>query len=418
MGGAKSPPKRSAKVAAKRAPKKAAAAAPAPKAHGTANGRLAQRGASAQAEGRAPSGKHAARGAGRGSDVSALPDTNTLLSLYRGMLRIRLIDERMMLHQRQGRIGFYGACTGQEATPVAVAEALRPEDWIFPGLREGAAMLHRGYPLVPYLAQVFGNSADPTKGRQMPSHQADRRVNQVSWSSVIGTQLSQAVGAAMAARHKGDRTVVVGFCGDGATSAAEFHMAMNFAGVYKPPAVLVCQNNQWAISIPASRQTASETIAIKARAYGIPGIRVDGNDAVAVYEAAKEAVDRARRGGGPTFIEALTYRIGAHSSSDDPTRYRDPREVERWVKRDPLEHMRRVLRDAGVLDEAGEATLRAELQEEVARAVAEAERQPPPPLESMFEDLYETDPPNVQEQREEYARTVVPFGHVKGPGGP
>lgn len=344
-----------------------------------------------------------------------LPEAKTLLSIYRGMMRIRLVDERMMLHQRQGRIGFYGSCTGQEATPVAVAEALEKQDWIFPGLREGAAMLHRGFPLVPYLAQVFGNSIDPTKGRQMPSHQADRSVNQVSWSSVIGTQLSQAVGAAMAAQHKGDKTVVVGFCGDGATSSAEFHMAMNFAGVYKPPVVLVCQNNQWAISVPADKQTASETIAIKARAYGFPGIRIDGNDAVAVYKTTKEAVDRARRGGGPTFIESLTYRIGAHSSSDDPSRYRDPKEVEKWVKRDPIEHLRKVLRESGLLSESADAKLKAELQDQIVRAVTEAEAAGPPALETMFQDVYETDTPALIAQREEYARTVIPFGHVKPP---
>ncbi len=342
----------------------------------------------------------------RVEEIRGVP-VETARSLYRGMVRIRLVDERMMLHQRQGRIGFYGACTGQEATPIAVAEALEKRDWIFPGLREGAAMLHRGYPLVPYLSQVFGNSGDPAKGRQMPSHQADRSVNQVSWSSVIGTQYPQAVGAAMAAKHKGDKTVVVGFIGDGGTSSADFHMAMNFAGVFRPPIVLVCQNNQWAISIPTSRQTASETIAIKAKAYGFPGIRVDGNDALAVYATMSEAVKRARTGGGPTFIEALTYRIGAHSSSDDPTRYRNQREVEEWIRRDPIDRLRKDLFEAGALDEKEDARLREVLQAEVAAAVAEAEALPPPALETMFEDLYETDPPNVVEQREEYARTVT-----------
>ncbi len=343
-----------------------------------------------------------------GTPLSAAPDVDagTLRAIYRGMVRIRLLDERMMLHQRQGRIGFYGACTGQEATPVAVAEALEPSDWIFPGLREGAAMLQRGYPLVPYLAQVFGNAGDPTKGRQMPSHQADRRVNQVSWSSVIGTQASQAVGAAMAARHRGDDTVVVGFFGDGATSAADFHMAMNFAGVFKPPVVLICQNNQWAISVPAARQTASETIAVKASAYGIPGVRVDGNDAVAVYRAAREAVTRARSGGGPTFLEALTYRIGAHSSSDDPTRYRDPKEVERWQARDPIDRMRALLKERKLLDDRADAKLREELSAEIQSAVAEAEALPPPPLSTMFEDLYATDPPLTRLQRAEYEATV------------
>jgi len=336
--------------------------------------------------------------------VTDLPDARTLLSLYRGMVRIRLLDERMMLHQRQGRIGFYGACTGQEATPVAVAEALLPTDWIFPALREGAAMLQRGYPLKPYLCQVFGNSGDPTKGRQMPSHQADRRVNQVSWSSVIANQLPQAVGAAMAAKIRGDKTVIVGFVGDGGTSAADFHVAMNFAGVFKPPVVLICQNNHWAISVPSSRQTASDGIAIKAAAYGIPALKVDGNDAVAVYLAAREAIEAARAGRGPTFIESVTYRIVAHSSSDDPTRYRDSREVETWLTRDPTARLRQRLFDERLLDEKQDAALRVELQTEINEAVAEAEALPAPARETMFEDLYAEEPPSLAEERAEYAR--------------
>src|SRR5438067_5631700 len=263
-----------------------------------------------------------------------------LLRLYREMVRLRTLDERMMTLQRQGRVGFYGACTGQEAATLASAIALEASDWIFPALREGGAMLLRGFPLVPYLCQVFGNEGDETKGRQMPSHMASKSVNQVSWSSCIGTQLPQAVGAAMAARIRGDRTVIAAYMGDGATSEGDFHVAMNFAGVFKAPVVFVCQNNHWAISVPTSRQTASESIAVKAVAYGFPGVKVDGNDAVAVYGAMKEAVDRARAGGGPTLLECETYRIGAHSSSDDPTRYRDEREVEVWRKRDPIVALR------------------------------------------------------------------------------
>ena len=343
-------------------------------------------------------GKHAAAPA---KGTRGVP-REKLLAIYRGMVRIRLLDERMMLHQRQGRIGFYGACTGQEATPVATAEAIAATDWIFPGLREGAAMLQRGYPLVPYLGQVFGNSGDPCKGRQMPSHQADRRVNQVSWSSVIGTQWTQAVGAAMAAKYKGDKTVMIGFIGDGGTSSAEFHQGMNFAGVFKPPVVLVCQNNQWAISTSASNQTASETIAIKAQAYGIPGERIDGNDAIAVYLAVKDAAERARRGGGPTFLEALTYRIGAHSSSDDPSRYRDSREVDEWIRRDPIDGLRATLVEAGWISDKDDKKLRDELSEEIAAAVAEAEALPPPALSTMFEDVYAHDPPASIEQRAEY----------------
>src|SRR5256884_2644795 len=318
------------------------------------------------------------------TDARPQPSPELLLRLYREMVRLRTLDERMMTLQRQGRVGFYGACTGQEAATLASAIALEPLDWIFPALREAAAMLLRGFPLVPYLCQVFGNSGDETKGRQMPSHMASRRVNQVSWSSCIGTQLPQAVGAAMAARLRGDRTVVAAYMGDGATSSADFHVAMNFAGVFKPPVVFICQNNHWAISVPSSKQTASESIAVKASAYGFPGVKVDGNDALAVYLAVKEAVDRARNGGGPTLVECETYRIGAHSSSDDPTRYRDEREVEQWKKRDPVDLMRSRLQAWRMWTAQQEDELRAQVLEQVNAAIAEAEKKPDPPRESLF----------------------------------
>jgi pyruvate dehydrogenase E1 component alpha subunit/2-oxoisovalerate dehydrogenase E1 component alpha subunit len=329
----------------------------------------------------------------------------TLLRLYREMVRLRTLDERMMTLQRQGRVGFYGACTGQEAATLASAIALEPKDWIFPALREGGAMLLRGFPLVPYLCQVFGNSGDETKGRQMPSHMASKSVNQVSWSSCIGTQLPQAVGAAMAARIKGDRTVVAAYMGDGATSEGDFHVAMNFAGVFKPPVVFICQNNHWAISVPTAKQTASESIAIKAQAYGFSGVKVDGNDAIAVYLAVKEAVDKARTGGGPTLVECETYRIGAHSSSDDPTRYRDEKEVEQWRKRDPIDLMRGRLQSWGLWSATDEDSLKARVLEEVNAAIAEAEKKPDPPRESLFDDVYAVMPWSLREQREELLAT-------------
>jgi pyruvate dehydrogenase E1 component alpha subunit/2-oxoisovalerate dehydrogenase E1 component alpha subunit len=307
----------------------------------------------------------------------------------------------MMTLQRQGRIGFYGACTGQEAACIGSAFALRPTDWIFPALREGAAMLLRGFPLVPYIAQVFGNRGDITKGRQMPSHQAARSVNQVSWSSCIGTQLPQAVGAAWAAKLKGEDAVVMAYMGDGATSSADFHVAMNLAGVSKAPVVFVCQNNHWSISVPSSRQTASESFAIKAKAYGFPGVKVDGNDVEAVHGAAAEAVERARGRGGPTLIEAETYRIGAHSSSDDPTRYRDSGEVEEWKARDPLDRLRRKLLASNIWNERRDQELRDSLLAEVNAAIGEAEKLPPPAPETLFEDIYADEPWNIGEQRRE-----------------
>src|SRR5205809_6408737 len=243
----------------------------------------------------------------------------TLLRLYREMVRLRTLDERMMTLQRQGRVGFYGACTGQEAATLASAIALDASDWIFPALREGGAMLLRGFPLVPYLCQIFGNAGDETKGRQMPSHMASKSVNQVSWSSCIGTQLPQAVGAAMAARIKGDRTVIAAYLGDGATSEGDFHVAMNFAGVFKAPVVFICQNNHWAISVPTAKQAASESIAVKADAYGFPGVKVDGNDLLAVIAATRDAVERARSGGGPTLVEPFPFTRGGNPSGTNPT---------------------------------------------------------------------------------------------------
>jgi pyruvate dehydrogenase E1 component alpha subunit len=324
-----------------------------------------------------------------------------LLRLYREMLRLRTLDERMMTLQRQGRVGFYGACTGQEAATLASSIAFEKNDWIFPALREGGAMLLRGFPLVPYLCQIFGNAGDETKGRQMPSHMASKSVNQVSWSSCIGTQLPQAVGAAMAAKIKGDKNVIAAYMGDGATSEGDFHVALNFAGVFKAPVVFICQNNHWAISVPTAKQTASESIAIKAQAYGFPGVKVDGNDAIAVYEAVKAAVDKARSGGGPTLVECETYRIGAHSSSDDPTRYRDEKEVEVWKKRDPLDLLRGKLTSWGLWSAREEDELKAKLLDEVNAAIAEAEKKPDPERQTLFDDVYSVLPWPLREQRDE-----------------
>jgi pyruvate dehydrogenase E1 component alpha subunit len=334
------------------------------------------------------------------SDPRLPPET--VLRAYRELRRLRLIDARMITLQRQGRVGFYGACTGQEAVPIATALALAPEDWVFPALREQSVMLVRGFPLDKFIAQVFGNAGDVLKGRQMPSHHSGRSVNQVAWSSCIGPQIPQAVGAAWAMKIRRAKdhghAVAVGFCGDGATSQPDFHSALNFAGVYKVPCVIICQNNQWSISVPVSRQTASSTIAIKARAYGLPGVRVDGNDLLAVCKVVQDAVDRARGGGGPTFIEALTYRIGAHSTSDDPTRYRSEAEVETWRKKDPLDRLRRYLVALGLTDDARDAALDEAIGAEIAAAVNTVEALPLPARASLFEDVYAELPWHLREE--------------------
>ncbi len=326
---------------------------------------------------------------------------STLLRAYREMRRLRLVDARMIALQRQGRIGFYGACVGQEAVPIAAALALDPRDWVFPALREQSVMLVRGFPMAQFIAQVLGNGGDVLKGRQMPSHHSGRAVHQVSWSSCIGPQIPQAVGAAWAMKMRKAETIAVGFMGDGATSQPDFHAAMNFAAVFKTPALLVCQNNHWSISLPVSRQTASATLAIKGRAYGMPSVRVDGNDLLAVHKVVADAARRARSGEGPTFIEAVTYRIGAHSTSDDPTRYRQDEEVRIWQKRDPLDRLRRHLVVLGLTDDARDALLERELNAEIATALLEVEDLPPPDRASMFEDVYREMPWHLREEQEE-----------------
>lgn len=330
---------------------------------------------------------------------------------YREMRRLRLIDARMVVLQRQGRVGFYGACTGQEATPIATGLAVEKDDWVYPALREQSVMLVRGFPLKKFIAQVFGNSGDVQKGRQMPSHQAGREVNQVSWSSCIGPQIPQAVGAAHAMKIKKEKNVAFGFTGDGATSQPDFHAAMNFAAVFQVPAVIVCQNNHWSISVPTARQTASKTIAVKGRAYGVPAVRVDGNDLLAMYKVLTDATDRARNGGGPTFVEALTYRIGAHSTSDDPTRYRSDAEVEAWKKKDPVDRLAKHLRKLGAIDDKFEQELDAELSAEIGDVIKEVEAMAAPERGSIFDDVYAEAPWHLKEQKELLAKTPPAPAH-------
>jgi pyruvate dehydrogenase E1 component alpha subunit/2-oxoisovalerate dehydrogenase E1 component alpha subunit len=242
----------------------------------------------------------------------------------------------------------------------------------------------------------------------MPSHMSGRDVNQVSWSSCIGSQIPQAVGAAWAAKKRADRMVAIAFLGDGATSQSDFHNAMNFAAVFKVPCVFVCQNNHWSISVPTSRQTASKTLAIKALAYGMAGIRVDGNDVLAVYRAVSDAVSTARSGQGPSFIECVTYRIGAHSTSDDPSRYRSDEEVREWQKKDPIERLERHLRYRGLLDDELAQRTENEILEEIGAALVEVERHGPPPRESLFDDVYAELPWHLDEQRRELITEQLP----------
>jgi pyruvate dehydrogenase E1 component alpha subunit/2-oxoisovalerate dehydrogenase E1 component alpha subunit len=311
--------------------------------------------------------------------------------LFDGMLRIRVIDARMMALQRQGRIGFYGEAVGQEAAIVGSAAVTRPDDWIVPALREAGVGLFRGMTLDSYIAQIFGNAADPTKGRQMPCHPCDKEHHYVVMSSCVSTQVPHAVGIAVAMKISGHTgRACFGYMGDGGTSEGDFHVALNFAGVMTPPCVLICQNNQWAISTPGHLQTAAPTIALKALGYGIEPIRADGNDVLAVYSALGRAADKARRGDGPTFVELLTYRVSAHSSSDDPSRYRDEKVTEVWRgQRDPIRRMETWLLARGWLA-AGEREARAaEIEAEVREVIARQEQVGPPAKSTLVDDVFE-----------------------------
>jgi pyruvate dehydrogenase E1 component alpha subunit len=338
----------------------------------------------------------------RGELPSLSPEK--LVALYEAMVRTRILDTRMLALQRQGRIGFYGTCKGQEGATVGSALAAEADDWVFPALREGAVLLLRGFPLDRYVAQLIGNSLDECHGRQMPCHFSSGRHNFVSLSSPIGTQILQGLGAAWASKIKGRRDVVLTYFGDGATSEPDFHAALTFGAVHKVPAVFFCQNNGFAISVPFSRQTASEGIAIKARAYGLPGIAVDGNDVLAVYRVTKEAMDRARRGEGPTLIEAITYRLEGHSSSDDPTRYRDEAVTRQWQQKDPIVRYRAWLFGQGLLDEARDAEISSAQKAAIDAAITTAEAAAPPDVGTLFTDVYAQMPPNLVQQREELRR--------------
>ncbi|HYC78227.1 MAG TPA: thiamine pyrophosphate-dependent dehydrogenase E1 component subunit alpha [Planctomycetota bacterium] len=322
-------------------------------------------------------------------------------TLLRGMLLIRALDEKLLLMQRQGRIAFFGPSAGQEAAIAGSGFAAEVDDWIFPALREGGVLLMRGFPLARYFGQLFGNVLDVQKGRQMPMHFSSGAHKFVSLSSVIATQLPQAVGAAWAAKIRKSGEVVFGYIGDGGTSSGDFHAAMNFAAVGRTPCVIVCQNNQWAISVPFSKQTASDGVAVKAAAYGMPGVRVDGNDVLAVLSATRAARARAAAGEGPTLLELVTYRRGGHSSSDDPTRYRDEKTLAPWLLVDPIERFREWLRATSLIDAERDAALLAEVRADIDAALQESEGAAQPPVDSLFSDVYAELPETLAAQRAE-----------------
>jgi 2-oxoisovalerate dehydrogenase E1 component alpha subunit len=339
-----------------------------------------------------------------GAKVPKVSD-EMLLRIFDKMMLVRVMDDRMMRLQRQGRLGFYMKAIGEEATHFAVAP-LRDSDWVFPSYREQGAWFWRGYTVPQFINQMFGNELDPIKGRQMPVHHSANWLNLVSISSPVGTQIPQAVGAAYAAKVLGKDDVAMVYFGEGTSSTGEFHVGMNFAGVWKAPCVFVCRNNGWAISVPHEKQTAAKTFASKAIGYGMPGIRVDGNDILAMLQVTNEAIERARAGDGPTMIEALTYRVQGHSSSDDPSVYRDPKEPEMWERKDPLNRLRNYMGHLGLWSEALDKSTAERHNQSITDALAQSDALAAPPLDSLFDDVYEEMPWHIQEQRA-YLRAQV-----------
>lgn len=334
-----------------------------------------------------------------GHDVGMTNDE--LLHCYRTMLRTRVFDDTCMKLQRSGRIGFSIPNKGVEATQVGAASALQKTDWLFPSYRDFGMALYHGVPMVEMMHNMFGNALDTAKGRQMPVHFSFiEPARFVSISSPIGTHLPQAVGAAYAMKLRGEKSVALTSFGDGGTSSLGFHSGMNFAGVWRAPVVFLCQNNQWAISCPSSGQTASESYAIKAKAYGMPGVLVDGNDVLAVRKAVLEAVERARKGLGPTLIEAFTFRMAGHSTSDDPTRYVPKEQFAEWEKKDPVLRFEKFLAKKKLWNEDVRVQYTDEATAEIQSAVQIAESTPRPGIETIFSDVYRDVPAHIRAQGE------------------
>ena len=324
-------------------------------------------------------------------------DEKETLRLYQKMLFIRLADQRALMLQRQGRFGTYAPIWGQEACQIGSAYVLQKGDWFFPAFREIGATLMAGIPLKQFFLYWMGN--------EMGSR-APEGINMMPVSIPVGTHIPHAVGAAWAAKIRGDKIVTIAYFGDGATSKGDFHEAMNLAGVFKTPTLFFCQNNQFAISTPRSMQTASKTIAQKAIAYGFDGIQVDGNDLFAVIAATKEATEKARSGGGPTLIEGVTFRLGPHTTADDPTKYRTEEEIEPWRPLDPIVRLRLYLQEKGLWNEEIESRMTNESQREIDQAVKDAEAVPPPEAEEIFNYVFAEMTPQLKEQLEYLKSTL------------
>jgi 2-oxoisovalerate dehydrogenase E1 component alpha subunit len=345
---------------------------------------------------------------------------DTILGMLRAMALTRAFDERMFRAQRQGKTSFYMKSTGEEAVSVAAAFALDREDMCFPSYRQQGILIARGWPIIDMMNQIYSNSADRLQGRQLPVMYSARDAGFFSISGNLTTQCPQAVGWAMASAARSDTRIAATWCGEGATAEGDFHSACTFASVYRAPVILNVVNNQWAISSFAGFAGGeATTFAARAIGYGIAGLRVDGNDALAVYAATRWAADRARANAGPTLIELFTYRAEGHSTSDDPSQYRSADEKGHWPLGDPIDRLRRHAIKLGIWDDDRHAAMEKDLAETVRANAKEAEKigilsdgLKQHPMDSMFEGVFETMPWHLREQEEQMLREARAAGVI------
>ncbi|KAK4370482.1 hypothetical protein RND71_009957 [Anisodus tanguticus] len=329
------------------------------------------------------------------------------LNMYSTMVTLQTMDTIFYEAQRQGRLSFYLTSTGEEAINIASAAALTPDDIVLPQYREPGVLLWRGFTLQEFADQLFGNKADYGKGRQMPIHYGSNKLNYFTVSSPLTTQLPQAAGVAYSLKMDKKEACVVVYFGDGSTSEGDFHAGLNFAAVMEAPVIFLCRNNGWAISTPVTEQFRSDGIAIKGQAYGIRSIRVDGNDALAVYSATRAARQMAIKERRPILVEAMTYRVSHHSTSDDSTKYRCVKEIEQWrTAKSPITRFRKWIQRNGWWADKNETELRENSRKQIVEAIQAAEKVEKPPLTDLFSDVYDKMPSNLQEQ-ERFIRDTI-----------
>jgi 2-oxoisovalerate dehydrogenase E1 component alpha subunit len=322
------------------------------------------------------------------------------VKIFETMEYIRVLDERMVGAQRQGRISFYLASTGEEAASVASAAALKPQDMIMSQYREQGALAYRGYTTRQFMNQMFSNKQDPNKGRQMPIHYGDKALNFMTISSPLGTQIPQASGYAYGQKMAGEEAVTICYFGEGAASEGDFHAGLNMAAVLDCPVIFFCRNNGYAISTPASEQFAGDGIASRGIGYGVPTIRVDGNDALAIYLATQHARELALKDNTPVLIEAMTYRLAAHSTSDDPTGYRSREEEDAWRDKDPIKRFASYLESNGWLHTEAHVKNLDVIRQEVLAELKLAEKVAVCDIDDIVEDVYDSVPWHLEEQRQ------------------